>query len=102
MGGRGLATPSYPIRLQQLNIRLPARLLHVLRPQARLDLAHMRLAQQVDAHAALPDAAAHRLGQLAIEQRLLEWQLRALLAAARLHGMKAIAPYAGRSVGNAP
>lgn len=31
--------------LQQLNIRLPARLLHVQRPQARLHLAHMRLAQ---------------------------------------------------------
>ena len=43
----------------------------------------MKGAQQVDAHAALPDAAAHRLGQLAVEQCLLEWQ-----AASRLRRLR--------------
>ena len=42
----------------------------------------MGFAEEVDAHAALADAAADGLRQFAVQQRLLEGQLRALLAAA--------------------
>ena len=56
-------------------------------PEGGLHLADVRLAQQQHAHAALAHAAAHSIGQLALEQLLVEGQCSALLLAGFLQLM---------------
>ena len=70
-----------PHNLQQRDVGVFKDLAGVLVPDGGLHFADVGLAQQQHAQAGLADAAAHRQGELAFQQHLVERKLAALVAA---------------------